>query len=397
MERLREKFYQKINETEANIIREFSKEIDWNNRLIGITGGRGCGKTTLLLQYIRDHFTIDDSVLYVSLDDIYFASHHLVDLVISFINHGGKYLFLDEVHRYKNWAIEIKNLYDDYSKLKIIFTGSSIIDLNKAKADLSRRAVMYEMPGLSLREFLLFDKGIEISSYSMEEILKNHVTICREINKRIKPIVAYSDYLHFGYYPFFVENRKVYLQKLAATIDIVLESDIPNIIDIPMSSVDNIRLLLSIISEGVPFKPNIQKLSERTGISRNTIIYYLHLLEDARVIKQLYTAAKGISRMQKPQKIYLDHPNHMFALTTANTGTGNLRETFFLNQVSCRHSVTYPESGDFLVDNIWRFEIGGKTKGKKQLQDHPDAYVAADDLEYGSGNKIPLWLFGFLK
>jgi predicted AAA+ superfamily ATPase len=364
--------------------------------MIGITGGRGCGKTTLILQYIRKYFTLDESVLYISLDDIFFASHNLVDLVADFIRKGGKYLFLDEVHRYKNWAIEIKNIYDDYSNVKIVFTGSSMLDLHHAKADLSRRAVMYELRGLSLREFILFDQGLKLPTYSMEDILKNHVQICIEINKSAKPVKLFYDYLRIGYFPYFLENRSTYLQKLASTIDVVLESDIPGIMDIPMSSVDKIRLLLSIISEGVPFQPNIQKLSEKTGITRNTIIHYLHLLTEARIIMQLHAGTKGISRMQKPEKIYLYHPNHMYALTTANTEKGNMRETFFLNQVSGKHTVTFPSSGDFLVDGKWLFEIGGRTKGKSQLLNHPYGYIAADDLEYGSGNKIPLWLFGFL-
>jgi uncharacterized protein len=204
MERLREKFYQKINETDLRIVRNFCDEIHWENRLIGIIGGRGCGKTTLLLQYIKEHFSLDNSVLYISLDDIYFANHNLVDMVASFIHNGGSQLFLDEVHRYKNWAVEIKNLYDDYSKLKIVFTGSSMIDIHKSKADLSRRAVMYEMPGLSLREFILFDQGIQLSTYSIEDILKNHISICQVINKAIKPIVAFNDYLLLGFYPFFL-------------------------------------------------------------------------------------------------------------------------------------------------------------------------------------------------
>jgi uncharacterized protein len=397
MERLREKFYQKINSTDVLIVREFVDKIDWSNRMIGISGGRGCGKTTLILQHIKMHFSIDESVLYISLDDIYFASHKLVDLVSDFIHNGGKYLFLDEVHRYRNWAVEIKNIYDDHLKLQIVFTGSSMLDIHTAKADLSRRAVMYEMHGLSLREFILFDQGLKFPTYPMEDILKNHVPICREINTVIKPIKAFNDYLRIGYFPYFLENRAAYLQKLAATIDVVLESDIPGIIEIPMMSVNKIRLLLSIISEGVPFQPNIQKLSEKTGITRNTIIHYLNLLDDARIILQLYAATKGISRMQKPQKIYLYHPNHMFALTTANTEKGNLRETFFLNQVSRKHAVTSPISGDFLADDQWLFEIGGKSKGKSQLANHPNGYIAADDLEYGSGNKIPLWLFGFLE
>ena len=396
MERLREKFYQKISNTDVLIVREFIDKIDWSNRMIGITGGRGCGKTTLILQYIRKHFTLDESILYISLDDIYFASNNLVDLVADFIRNGGKYLFLDEVHRYKNWAIEIKNIYDDYSSLKIVFTGSSMLDLHHAKADLSRRAVMYELNGLSLREFILFDQGLKLSTYSLEDILKNHVPICIEINKVVKPIKLFNDYLRIGYFPYFLENRSTYLQKLASTIDVVLESDIPGIMDIPMASVDKIRLLLSIISEGVPFQPNIQKLSEKTGISRNTIIHYLHLLTDARIIMQLHAGTKGTSRMQKPEKIYLYHPNHMYALTTANTEKGNMRETFFLNQVSMKHAVTFPPSGDFLADDKWLFEIGGRTKGKSQLLNHPNGYIAADDLEYGSVNKIPLWLFGFL-
>jgi predicted AAA+ superfamily ATPase len=396
MERLREKFNQKINDTDVRIIREFRYKIDWNNRLIGITGSRGCGKTTLILQYVKDHFTPDETVLYVSLDDIYFASHNLVDLVADFVRNGGKFLFLDEVHRYRNWAIEIKNIYDDYSDLKIVFTGSSMLDLHQSRADLSRRAVMFEMHGLSFREFILFDQGIKLPTYSMEEILKDHLKICHVVNREIKPLKLLSDYLQGGYYPYFLENRSAYLQKLAGTIDTVLESDIPGIIDIPMASVNKIRLLLSIISEGVPFQPNIQKISDRTGITRNTIIHYLHLLEDARIIMQLYSATTGIGRIQKPQKIYLYHPNLMYALTTANTEKGNLRETFFLNQVAQKHTVTFPDSGDFLVAGQWLFEIGGKAKGSAQLLNHPNGYIVADDLEYGIRNKIPLWLFGFL-
>ncbi|MCX6276497.1 MAG: AAA family ATPase [Bacteroidetes bacterium] len=396
MERLREKFYQKINDTELRIVREFIDKVDWSNRMIGITGGRGCGKTTLILQYIKKRLPLNESVLYVSLDDIYFAAHNLVDLVADFIRNGGKYLFLDEVHKYQSWANEIKNLYDDYANLKVVFTGSSMIDLHKAKADLSRRAVMYEMHGLSLREFILFDQGLMLPSYSLEDILKNHVPICLEINKVTKPIKLFNDYLRYGYFPYFLENRMAYLQKLAGTIDVVLESDIPGIINLPMASVEKMRLLLSIISEGVPFQPNINKLSEKTGIARNTIIQYFHLLEDARIIMLLHASTKGISRMQKPEKIYLYHPNHMYALTTANTEKGNLRETFFLNQVSQNHTVTFPSSGDFLADDQWLFEIGGKSKGGSQLQDHPNGYVVADDIEYDSGNRIPLWLFGFL-
>ncbi len=396
MERLREKFYQKINDIELRIVREFIDKVDWSNRMIGITGGRGCGKTTLILQYIKERLPLNESVLYVSLDDIFFAAHNLVDLVADFIRNGGKYLFLDEVHKYQSWANEIKNLYDDYANLKIVFTGSSMIDLHKAKADLSRRAVMYEMHGLSLREFILFDQGLMLPACTLEEILKNHVPICLEINKVTKPIKLFNDYLRYGYFPYFLENRSAYLQKLAGTIDVVLESDIPGIINLPMASVEKMRLLLSIISEGVPFQPNIYKLSEKTGIARNTIIQYFHLLEDARIIMLLHASTKGISRMQKPEKIYLYHPNHMYALTTANTEKGNLRETFFLNQVSQNHTVTFPSSGDFLADDQWLFEIGGKSKGGSQLQNHPNGYVVADDIEYGSGNRIPLWLFGFL-
>jgi predicted AAA+ superfamily ATPase len=396
MDRLREKFYQKTNNTDVHIVRKFRDNIDWSNRMIGITGGRGCGKTTLILQYIKETFLLDETVLYISLDDIYFASHNLVDLVAGFIRNGGKFLFLDEVHRYKNWAVEIKNIYDDYVNLKIVFTGSSMLDIRKANADLSRRAVMYEMYGLSLREFMQFDQDLNLATYSIEEILKDHVSICQEINTLTKPIKQFNNYLRMGYYPYFLENRSAYLQKLAGTIDVVLESDIPGVIDIQQASVDKMRLLLSIISEGVPFKPNIQKLSDKTGMTRNTIVHYLHLLADARIIMLLEAATKGISRMQKPEKIYLYHPNHMYALTTANTEKGNLRETFFMNQVSQYHSVTYPASGDFLVDGKWLFEIGGKSKGKSQLLDNHNGYVVADDIEYGSGNKIPLWLFGFL-
>ncbi len=396
MELLKEKFLRKLTETDLRIVRDFTNEVDWNNRLIGITGGRGCGKTTLILQYIKQHLADGDKVLYLSLDDIYFASHQLAELVRDFVLDGGQYLFLDEVHRYKNWSTEIKNLYDDYSGLRIVFTGSSMLNLRKSAADLSRRAVVYEMPGLSLREFILFDQGIRFPAFPLQQILSDHLSISRTINQRISPVGVFREYLQTGYYPYFLEGKAAFSRKLASTIDVVLESEIPSIIDLSMASVDKMRLLLAIISEGVPFTPNIQKISEKTGISRNTIIQYLHLLEDARIITLLYEATKGISRMQKPAKIYLHHPNHMVALTTSNTEAGNLRETFFMNQLLRKHRVSLPSSGDFLVDDQFLFEIGGRSKPKAQLKEHPRGYVASDDLEYGSGNRIPLWLFGFL-
>lgn len=395
MENLFEKSYQKLGRVPVRYKRYLLDEIDWSSRLIGIKGARGAGKTTLMLQYAKMNLPIGKETLYVSLDTLYFTNNTLVDLADQFVKRGGKYLLLDEVHRYSNWSQEIKNIYDDQADLQIIFTGSSIMHLNKAKGDLSRRAVMYELAGLSFREYLNFAHDYSFQPVSFEQLIAEHTALATEILEQIRPLEYFGDYLHYGHYPYFLENVKLYPQKLAETISLALSIDLPAFHDLGYKSIEKIRLLLHIIAESVPFKPNISKLSERIDISRNTLVLYIKYLEEMRIIRNLYPDVKGIGLLQKPEKIYLHHPNLQFALAENQSNIGNVRESFFINQLSKIGRVNYAEDGDFAYGNF-TFEVGGRNKTNKQVRHLEHSFVVADGIEIGHEHKIPLWLFGFL-
>ena len=396
MELFREKFYRKLNKISLKFKRKLLTNIHWENRMIGIRGARGVGKTTLVLQYIKENLSLNESVIYISLDDIYFTSNSLSEYADNFVKKGGKYLFIDEVHKYKNWSIELKNIYDNYPDLKIVFTGSSILPLIKSKADLSRRALMYDMQGLSFREFLNVTHKLDFETVSLSDILTNHLDLSMMINERIKPILEIEKYNQKGYYPYFLESNRDYLLFLAETINQTLEADIPIYLDLNVESIEKMKQLLFIISNSVPFKPNISKLSETIGVARNTLKMMLHYLYKANIVNLLFAGTKGISRLQKPEKVYLHHPNLMHALSPNQINIGTLRETFFQNQVQGLFSVEYTNTGDFFVDKKYTFEIGGKNKTYKQIKNISNSYIAADNIEYGEGNKIPLFLFGFL-
>lgn len=395
MEKLRNDSINIINLIDTSFVREFARSIDWNNRFIGIKGARGVGKTTLLLQYIKQNLPISQT-LYVSLDNIYFSSNLLVDLADEFVKTGGNYLVLDEVHRYSNWSIEIKNIYDTYKDLKVIFTGSSILQIDHKKADLSRRAVFYEMPGFSFREYVNIKTGNSFGAISFEAILSGHLELSSNIVQQIKPIALYHDYIRIGYYPFFLENEASYYKKIEEIINVVMEIDIPQSFEISLQSIEKMKKLLYIISSSAPFKPNIVKLSEKIGATRNTIKTYLHYLERAKIIQLLQSDTKGISILQKPEKIYLHHPNLMFAFASEKSNIGTLRETFFYNQVATSENLTSSKNADFIVNETYTFEIGGKNKDKSQIAGIENAFIASDNIEHGFANKIPLWLFGFL-
>ena len=367
MEELQQKFYVKLANTQIEITRNFIDKIDWTNRFIGIKGSRGVGKTTLMLQYLKRNFKPNKQVLYVSLDDLYFATHQLYELASFFYKKGGKLLALDEVHRYPNWANELKNIYDDMPELRVVFTGSSLLHLQEAKADLSRRSVMYEMPGLSFREFLEFETGNKLSVVKKSELFKNHTEIAMDILNSLKPLMYFDDYLNFGYYPFYLENRSAFHQKLSEVILTVLEVDIPQFASIPPGNIVYLKKLLKIISTSVPFKPNIKSLSERTGISVNTLKVYLKLLNDAEMVNLLYAVDKGINSLNKSEKIYLNNTNLMFNLSEGNINIGSIRETFFYNQLSRFNSVKSSLEADFKIDEF-TFEIGGKSKLKNRLE-----------------------------
>jgi len=333
--------------------------------------------------------------LYVSLDHLYFLENTLYDLVSDFYKKGGLFIAVDEVHKYPNWAIEIKNIYDDMPRLRLVFTSSSLLHIQQAKADLSRRVVVYSMPGLSFREFIQFETQIKLDSYSLKDIVENPTAISMAVAQKVKPLHYFDDYVNYGYYPFYMENKKSFHQKLSEVILTVLEVDIPQYASIPVSNSVLLKKLLAVISNSVPFKPNMNVISERTGISLNTMKNYLKLLNDAQLLQLLYVEDKGINSLGKPEKIFLNNPNLMYNLGI-DADRGNIRETFFLNQVQFKHSVFASPTVDFKVDGIYEFELGGRSKKQKQIAALKNAFIVKDNIEIGSDLNIPLWLFGFL-
>lgn len=396
-EKLIEQFHRKLKNIPTALVRNTMQEINWDARLIGLKGARGVGKTTLLLQYIKLHLSAElTETLYISLDSFWFSNNSLLELVDNFVKLGGKYLFLDEVHKYPNWSQELKNSYDDYPELKIVFTGSSLLEILNARADLSRRALVYSMPGLSFREYLVMHTEQQFQTYSLEEILKNHITVSLEILDKVKPLAYFSDYLKSGYFPFSNEVPEVYYKRLNETINMMLEIELPLLRSLDVAYVHKIKQLLYIIAQAVPFTPNVSKLAQKIGIQRSTLLSYLHYLEEIKLTKNLFKDSGGISKLQKPLKIYLENPNLMYSLALSEVNSGTLRETFFANQLQHQYKVNYSEKGDFLINRKFIFEIGGKEKSQKQNENLENAFIAADNIEYGNRNKIPLWLFGFL-
>lgn len=397
MNKLIQQFQSRLISVDLTFKRYLWNEVDWDNRLIAITGARGVGKTTLILQYIKENFKTEiENVLYVSLDNLYFSKTTLTDFASEFVKHGGKYLFLDEVHKYPNWSVEIKNIYDNFPELSIVFTGSSALDILKGKADLSRRIVTYKMNGLSFREFLEFKYHRVFPIYSLKDITENATEISHLINSTIKPIKLFEEYLRTGYYPYFLGDEKNYYQRIEQTINQIIENDLLIIEHIDFTSINNLRKLLIIIAEIVPFKPNILKLSKQIGINRDTFVKYLHWLARADLLLLLETDTYGISKLNKPEKVYLNNPNLVYALTESVPNIGTIRETFFYNQLNVKYKVRYTDKGDFLIDNSFVFEIGGKNKKNKQIAGLTNAFIAADNIEFAYKNTLPVWLFGFL-
>lgn len=397
MEDLFEKYQKKIQNTSTLFVRSFIEDINWNARLIGIKGARGVGKTTLLLQYMKLNFSNEfEKSLYVSLDSVAFTNRNLVELADQFVKKGGKYLFLDEVHKYANWAQELKNIYDDYPELKVVFTGSSLLEILNARADLSRRAIVYHMQGLSFREYLSLETGQHFERLSLKQILEGHLAASTLINATIKPFQYFENYLKNGYYPFYKEQPENYTQRLEEIINMMLEIELPLLRGVDLGYIHKVKQLLAIISESVPFIPNVSNLSAKMGINRATLMNYLHYLAEIGLTINLYKEAKGNSKLQKPSKIYLENTNLMYVLSPSKANAGNVRETFFANQLGYKHHLNYHETADFFVDETYSFEIGGKDKSGKQIKSLENAYIVSDDIEYGFQNKIPLWLFGFL-
>ncbi len=396
-ETLTDQFRRRLHYTKADFTRGLMREINWDDRLIGLKGARGVGKTTLLLQYIK--LQLNDKLeqtLYVSLDHFWFAANRLFDLAEDFSQQGGKFLFVDEVHKYPDWSLELKLIYDTFPDLKVVFTGSSLLEILNSRADLSRRAVIYTMQGLSFREYLEIKTGQSIDVQTLDYILSDENNLSSTVLDITSPVGHFKQYLKKGYYPFFLEGETSYLSKINEVANLILEIELPLLRKVDSAYIPRIKQLLYILAESVPFKPNVTKLSERIGIKRNTLVNYLHYLEEVKLTINLHRDSLGISKLQKPLKIYLENPNLMYTIESEHIDIGTLRETFFLNQTTYQHQVTYPDTGDFYIQNHGLFEVGGKNKTRNQLQGTENGYLALDDIEFKNGNKIPLWHFGFL-
>lgn len=397
MEQLLNQHLRLLSHLNTPFERSLMNKINWNSRLIGIRGARGVGKTTMMLQYLKKTYGNNPNIaLYVSLDHIYFTQHSLIDLVEQFYQRGGKCLFLDEVHKYEGWSREIKNIYDGFPDLKVVFTGSSLLNILNAEADLSRRCVSYDLQGLSFREYLIFKENIPLPYFSLQEILDKPNEIIEKILSKCKPLKHFSQYLKEGYYPFFLEENIDYLTQVQKVVNMILEIELPQLSKVDIANVRKLKSLLAIISSNIPFSVDISKIAQTSELSRNTIINYLAHLHQSKLLNLLYSDNLNLKRMQKPDKIYLENCNLLHALSLSQVEIGTERETFFVNQLSYQHSIEYAKQGDFIVDSKYTFEIGGASKDGKQIAKINNSFIAADNIEYAIGNKIPLWIFGFL-
>ena len=393
MEILLSKSVKKAASAKEKIKRLIYNDILWSERLILLLGYRGVGKTTLLLQRLQE---IGDQGIYFSLDDLYFENNRLVSVVEQCYALGYRTFFMDEVHRYQFWSKDLKQLYDDFEDIQVVATGSSILELSQGQADLSRRAIVYHLQGLTFREYLQFEKKLDIQALDLETILACHHEISADLSEQFSFEKDFNNYLKNGYFPFYKENKSVYSQKLMETINLVIDIDIAPFEELNYTTVRTMKKLLYVISQSVPFTPNISKLSERLEAPRNTVLRLLDLLHQAKLIKLLNAEHIKLSYLQKPEKIYFENTNfvHLFADGKANIGS--IRETFFFNQLSQIHRVSASKFGDFMVDEKYTFEVGGPNKNFQQIKGIPNSYLAID-VKNSVSNKIPLWLFGMLK
>ena len=388
---------QLVLQADRSFVRFLYDQIQWDWRLIGIRGFRGVGKTTMMLQRMQEAHPVGKAeAIFLSLDNLYFMNNRLWDTVDALQAKGYRYFFLDEVHKYPDWAREVKNIYDAFTGVKIVFTGSSIIELNKLDVDLSRRAVLYDLPVLSFREYLAVSENIRLPALHLEEILANHLEIALDTVQKIKPLQHLPRYWELGCYPYFFESPELYSRRLTQTIQLVVETDLAFIEGIPVRQTRKILQLLQVVAQSVPFSINVSKVAERIQIERNTLLKYLHFLEKSALLAFLRAPEKGLSAFQKPEKVYLDNPNLAYTLSPERADKGNLRETFLFNQLRQAYPVHFIAAGDFLVRHRYVLEVGGKGKTFQQIKNEPQAWLVLDNIETGHGNRIPLWLFGLL-
>ena len=388
-------YHRRLATTNLNFKRFLHEKINWNVRLLGIKGPRGAGKTTLILQHIKETFSNPDDTIWVSLDNLWFQNNSLSELIEYLYTHGVSTIFLDEVHKYKGWAQLLKNVYDSCPDLNIVYTGSSILEIDNSKIDLSRRQSLYTLPEMSFREYIGLVCNIHVPVVTLEELLGNHVKIAMEITSKMKILKHFDDYLEHGCYPFFIETQEDFLMRLAATATLAIESDMPAVENVTYATVEKTKRLLAIIAQNVPLVPNVNKLSNALSSTRDVCIKMLYTLDKAHILSLLTRELKSYKHLVTPEKIFLANTNLMTAFATP-VNEGNRRETFFNNQMQQVSQVQSAVKGDFLVNEKYLFEVGGTYKTYEQIKDEPNSYLAIDNMEIGVGNKIPLWMFGLL-
>lgn len=375
-----------LRQSTSTFHRYMFNKISWNSRMFGLVGPRGVGKSTIVLQYIKENRE-SKKMFYISADHLYFSSHTLVDTIDEFVKEGGEQIFIDEIHKYENWSRELKQIYDSHPDLKVGFTGSSVLDIYKGQADLSRRAPVFVMQGLSFREYLQLFHQAEVPVYTLNEIISQKA----RIEAISHPLPLFHEYLKKGYYPFSGEiDFEIMLRQV---INQTMEVDIPQFANMNASTGRKLKKLLSVIAKSVPFKPVMESLATVIGVSRNVLPDYFLYMEQAGMIGQLRDDTGGIRGVGKVEKVYLDNTTLAYLLGNDSTDTGNIRETFFYNQMRVTKDVISSRISDFEIEGK-TFEVGGKKKGKKQISEAKEGYVVKDDIEYGSGNIIPLWAFG---
>ena len=388
-------YHRKIAKKDTRFRRYLYDQVNWDARIIGIKGARGVGKTTLLMQHILSNYADIDKTLYASLDDLWFTTHSLLDLVDWADQHGLTRLYLDEVHRYDQWSETLKNIYDSYPDMSIIYTSSSLLKMDNAKADLSRRQTTYTLYGLSFREYLAFEGILSVDAIPLEELLDHHVSHAMEILKATKVAPHFESYLSHGYYPFYKESGEDFPSRLRETVSVVIENDLPAVENMSFETIQKVRKLVMIISERVPFEPNMSELWKQLVTNNDLGLRMLYALDKAQILSLMTSKAKNYKFLYKPDKIFLGNTNLMHVLCPS-VHKGNERETYFMSQLAVLHDVKHPLKGDFLIDDRYLFEVGGRKKSFEQIADIADSFLAVDDTEVGHGNRIPLWMFGFI-
>ena len=385
-----------ITNLKTSFRRSYIDIIDWNERLIGIKGSRGVGKTTMILQHIKEHFGVSSKALYISLDHLTLRGVTITEVATYHQKQGGTHLFIDEIHKEDDWSLHLKTIYDNFQDFHMVFSGSSLLKIYSAQSDLSRRAMSYELPGLSLREYINIESKTSFEPSTLNDLLNDHIPIASNILQQLKIIPLFKSYLEHGHYPFYLQSVKNYSIKLDQILNTSIEVDLPTVLSIDIHHINKIKKLIYYLATEVPFQPNISKLATSIEVPRNTLYEYIHYLDQAKIFHLLQESGKSYSVLSKPEKIYLHNTNIHMGLAPHQTNIGTLREVFFFNQVSTKYKVHSSKSGDFLVAEKYTFEIGGPVKTFKQIANKPNSYLAIDDDLSGIKNKIPLWMFGFL-